>query len=76
MVVTEEGAKTRECRQFGAAFVPMTSQGALALHAPQQISVGFGMCAGARCMGWRWADAPDSGPRKGYCGFAGRPDSL
>lgn len=74
MLHTETEAKNRECRQFAAAFLPMAAQGALALHAPQQISVGFGACAASKCMGWRWAhnDEPGGVPR-GYCGFAGEP---
>lgn len=76
MYATEEEAAGKQCRQCAAALVPTQSQGAIALHTQQHLTVGWGTCVGSKCMGWRWAAPPrssDDGPRRGYCGFAGAP---
>lgn len=76
MYVTEQEAGQKQCRQWAAVLVPTQAKGSIALHGQAQITAGFGTCAGAACMGWRWCAPPrssDDGPRKGYCGFAGAP---
>lgn len=72
MRLTEEEAKTKECRQFPGAFVPMKTGGAIAIHSDQQIAVGFGKCVASNCAGWRWALSFPGEDLRGYCGFAGK----
>lgn len=70
MILTEEDAKTKQCRQAIAAIVPQQARGAIAVTAAQQLTVGYGVCVASACMGWRVREGG------GYCGFAGVPGEV
>ncbi len=79
MLLTEDEAKTKECRVAGTtgawATTNQTQYGA-----PVRLEAAFPPCAASGCMHWRWEgpvykpgmEPPNHVPF-GFCGLAGRP---
>ncbi len=72
MIVTEKQAKGKWCPFarviHGAGDVPVPAN----RFSNGQRSAAS-QCIGSACMVWRWIA---SGPERGYCGLAGRPEIL
>lgn len=68
MRLTEEEAKTKQCRATPAAIIPFVKTGQIATNPGQQgqMNYGFGLCVASQCCHWRWMltaklFAPDRG---------------
>ena len=66
MLVTENGAREKECRAgapFGITGIPNN-----------EIYIQPAYCCGSDCMQWRWQIRDGEEPVWGYCGLAGKPE--
>lgn len=82
MIVTEEEAKTKWCPEARVAMETHGYGAGNRFGDDRESYVGKQtLCVGAACMAWRWA-APvagvtrDPAAKLGYCGKAGKPESV
>jgi hypothetical protein len=84
MRLTEEEAKTKQCRITAVAMIPQAqTRNLMSAGQPDQIAYGFSFCLASACCHWRYSGAfapvaiavnPDAPRREGYCGLAGKPE--
>jgi hypothetical protein len=76
--LTEEQAKTKQCRASPAAMIPQVQTGRIAAAGHMDhVVYGFSTCIASACCHWRFMPgvlAAGTEQAVGYCGLAGKPE--